>query len=252
MRTTVVLLALLALPGCVYNDLALFPTTQGLASERAAFAPSMWKERPAPAIAVGEGRPLPRPAPVEASSAPASPPVQVAASGPVRLTPGRVEAAPLPPPSPAPAEPPAPVPAPAAAPAPAEQAAPPPPAPPAPAPAPAPAPDPAPAAAVPAPAEPAAPVVVEPPPPPKPKWNIREGDYYTDIIRDWSLIAGFNKPIFRFADPRNDWPIEVSATFEGSFEDAIIWLTNGILKTPRPYPTISQGTRVVFVTEVNN
>lgn len=73
-------------------------------------------------------------------------------------------------------------------------------------------------------------VVVEPLPPPAQTWDVFEGETVAETIQRWSQQAGY-KPVPIFA-AQDRWRLFVSQHFEGSFEQALEWLSKGFSRQP--------------------
>ena len=73
-------------------------------------------------------------------------------------------------------------------------------------------------------------VTVELAPPPAQTWEVMEGETVAQTILRWSRQAGYTPvPIFAAQDR---WRLFVSQHYEGSFEDALEWLSKGFSRQP--------------------
>jgi len=61
-------------------------------------------------------------------------------------------------------------------------------------------------------------------------WQVRAGDSVAGTIRRWADTAGYT-PLPRFST-HEAWSFIVTQEFTGTFEDALIWLSNGFQKQP--------------------
>lgn len=73
-------------------------------------------------------------------------------------------------------------------------------------------------------------VVIEPAPPPPQEWAVVEGETVAQTISRWSQQAGYTPvPVFAAQDR---WRLFVSQHYEGSFEEALEWLSKGFSRQP--------------------
>ncbi len=73
-------------------------------------------------------------------------------------------------------------------------------------------------------------VVVEPAPPPPQEWAVVEGETVAQTIFRWSQQAGYTPvPVFAAQDR---WRLFVSQHYQGSFEEALEWLSKGFSRQP--------------------
>lgn len=73
-------------------------------------------------------------------------------------------------------------------------------------------------------------VVVELAPPPAQTWEVFEGETVAQTIQRWSQQAGYTPvPVFAAQDR---WRLFVSQHYDGSFEDALEWLSKGFSRQP--------------------
>lgn len=78
---------------------------------------------------------------------------------------------------------------------------------------------------------PAVPTKAPPPPPPlRPAgevraWSVVAGETAADTVRRWAAQAGYT-PVPRFTT-RENWRLIVSDSYQGSFEQALQWLSDG-------------------------
>lgn len=73
-------------------------------------------------------------------------------------------------------------------------------------------------------------VVVEAAPPPAQNWEIFEGETVAQTIQRWSRQAGYT-PVPAFA-AQDRWRLFVSQHYEGTFEEALEWLSKGFSRQP--------------------
>jgi hypothetical protein len=82
-------------------------------------------------------------------------------------------------------------------------------------------------------------VVIELAPPPAQTWEVVEGETVAQTIERWSRQAGYTPvPVFAAQDR---WRLFVSQHYEGSFEDALEWLSKGFSRQPNK-PVFYLGT----------
>ena len=66
--------------------------------------------------------------------------------------------------------------------------------------------------------------------PPKRVWRVRAGESVASAVRRWAEVAGYTSlPNFT---TKESWNFIVSQEFSGSFEDALVWLSNGFSHQP--------------------
>ena len=73
-------------------------------------------------------------------------------------------------------------------------------------------------------------VVIDRTPPPAQTWEIFEGETVAQTIQRWSQQAGY-KPVPIFA-AQDRWRLFVSQHYEGTFEEALEWLSKGFSRQP--------------------
>lgn len=58
-----------------------------------------------------------------------------------------------------------------------------------------------------------------------PTWQVRAGESVSGVVRRWAESAGYTPlPVFSASE---SWSVIVTQEFTGSFEDALIWLSDG-------------------------
>lgn len=73
-------------------------------------------------------------------------------------------------------------------------------------------------------------VLIEPAPPPPQDWEVVAGETVAQTIDRWSQQAGYIPvPVFAAQDR---WRLFVSQRYEGSFEEALEWLSKGFSRQP--------------------
>jgi hypothetical protein len=73
-------------------------------------------------------------------------------------------------------------------------------------------------------------VLIEPAPPPPQDWDVVAGETVAQTIERWSRQAGYTPvPVFAAQDR---WRLFVSQRYEGSFEEALEWLSKGFSRQP--------------------
>lgn len=73
-------------------------------------------------------------------------------------------------------------------------------------------------------------VVIDLMPPPAQTWEIFEGETVAQTIQRWSQQAGYTPvPVFAAQDR---WRLFVSQHYEGTFEEALEWLSKGFSRQP--------------------
>ena len=73
-------------------------------------------------------------------------------------------------------------------------------------------------------------VVIDLVPPPPQDWQIFEGDTVAQTVSRWSSQAGYT-PVPTFA-AQERWRLFVSQHYEGTFEEALEWLSKGFSRQP--------------------
>jgi len=73
-------------------------------------------------------------------------------------------------------------------------------------------------------------VRVESSPPPSQEWEVFDGETVAQTVSRWSRQAGYTPvPVFAAQDR---WRLFVSQRYEGSFEEALEWLSKGFSRQP--------------------
>lgn len=73
-------------------------------------------------------------------------------------------------------------------------------------------------------------VMVAPAPPPPEEWEVFDGETVAQTVFRWSRQAGYTPvPVFAAQDR---WRLFVSQHYEGSFEEALEWLSKGFSRQP--------------------
>ncbi len=73
-------------------------------------------------------------------------------------------------------------------------------------------------------------VVIDLAPPPPQDWQVFEGDTVAQTVSRWSSQAGYT-PVPAFA-AQERWRLFVSQHYEGTFEEALEWLSKGFSRQP--------------------
>jgi hypothetical protein len=61
-------------------------------------------------------------------------------------------------------------------------------------------------------------------------WQVRAGDTVAATVRRWAEMAGYT-PLPRFST-NEAWSLIVTQEYSGTFEDALVWLSNGFERQP--------------------